>query len=100
MTREVDAEAAIAAQVGLGALVQVCAEGRGRELSAPAVAGSGGAPRPVHAPPPALLTHARAPPGAHVQAVAAVAVAVVGAAGVHADAPAGAARLRLALVHV
>lgn len=49
---------------------------------------------------PGALTHARAPPGAHVQAVAAVAVAVVGAAGVHADTPAGAARLRLALVHV
>lgn len=49
---------------------------------------------------PALLTHARASPGAHVQAVAAVAMAVVGAAGVHADAPAVAAGLRLALVHV
>lgn len=39
-------------------------------------------------------------PGADVQAVASVAVAVVGTAGVHADAPPGAARLRLAFVHV
>lgn len=65
---------------------------------------SGGEPphalSPGAVPAPALLTHARAPPGAHVQAVAAVAVAVVGAAGVHADAPAGAARFCLALVHV
>lgn len=67
VTRKVDAEAAVAAQVGLGAFVQV---------------------------------HARAPPGAHVQAVAAVAVAVVRASGVHADAPASAARFSLALVHV
>lgn len=67
-------------------------EGQGR--------GGGEGGPPGTRPPPALLTHARAPPGAHVQAVAAVAVAVVGAAGVHADAAAGAARLRLALVHV
>lgn len=59
---------------------------------------------PIHSAPaaPALasLTHAGAPPGAHVQAVAAVAVAVVRASGVHADAPASAARFSLALVHV
>lgn len=48
----------------------------------------------------ASLTHARAPSGAHVQAVAAVAVAVVRTSGVHADAPASAARFSLALVHV
>lgn len=59
-----------------------------------------GPPSPSATPGPAALTHARAPPGADVQAVAAVAVAVVGAAGVHADSPPGAARLRLALVHV
>lgn len=56
--------------------------------------------RPRPRPRPRPLTHARAPPGANVQAVASVAVAIVGTAGVHADAPPGAARLRLAFVHV
>lgn len=60
----------------------------------------GPAPGPGHAPGHSVLTHARAPPGANVQAVASVAVAIVGTAGVHADAPPGAARLRLAFVHV
>lgn len=67
VTGKVDAEAAIATQVRLGALIQV---------------------------------HARAPPGAHMQAVSAVAVAVVGTARVHAGASPWATRLRLALVHI
>lgn len=57
-------------------------------------------PHPYPALAPTVLTHARAPPGADVQAVAPVAVAVVRAARVHADAPPGAAGLRLALIHV
>lgn len=67
VTREIDAEAAVAAQVRLGALVQV---------------------------------HARASPCAHVEAVASVAVTVIGAPSVHADAFPGATRLRLALIHI
>lgn len=59
-----------------------------------------GPPSPSAARGRAVLTHARAPPGADVQAVTAVAVAVVGATGVHADAPPGAARLSLALVYI
>lgn len=61
---------------------------------------SPGPPSPGPAPGHSVLTHTRAPPGADVQAVAAVAMAVVGTSGVHADAPPGAARLCLALVHV
>lgn len=108
MTGKVDAEAAVATQVRLGAFVQVCAGGRGHEAG---VGGggrgvgitrrSGGQPVPPKAAPAlAALTHARAPPGAHMQAVAAVAVAIVGTAGVHADAPARATGLCLALVHI
>lgn len=68
--------------------------GRRVPPSSPQALGPGATPAP------ASLTHARAPPGAHVQAVAAVATAVVGAASVHANASAGAARLCLALVHI
>lgn len=67
VTGEVDAEAAVAAQVRLGALVQV---------------------------------HARASPRAHMEAVATVAVTIIGAPSVHADASPGTTGLRLALVHV
>lgn len=99
---EVEAEAAVAAHVGLGALVQVCAgrSGAPGERITRDRGGPSGSPSPGLPPPPRPLTHARSAPGSHVQPVAAVAVAVVGAARVHADAPPGAARLRLALVHV
>lgn len=46
------------------------------------------------------LTHARAAPCTHVEAVASVAVTIVGATSVHTDAFPGAAGLCLALVHI
>lgn len=46
------------------------------------------------------LTHTRAAPCTHVEAVASVAVTIVGATSVHADASPRAAGLCLALVHI
>lgn len=67
VTGEVDTEATVAAQVRLGALVQV---------------------------------YARASPCTHVEAVASVAVTVVGAPSVHADASPWATGFSLTLIHV
>lgn len=47
-----------------------------------------------------VQVHARAAPCTHVEAVASIAVTIVGAASVHADASPGAAGLCLTLVHV
>lgn len=67
VTREVDAKAAVAAQVRLGALIQV---------------------------------YARSSPCAHMEAVASVAVTIIGAPSVHTDASPGATRLRLAFIYI
>lgn len=46
------------------------------------------------------LTHARTAPCTHVEAVASVAVTIIGATSVHADASPGTAGLCLTLVHI
>lgn len=46
------------------------------------------------------LTHTRSSPCAHMEAVASVAVTIIGAPSVHTDASPGATRLRLAFIHI
>lgn len=64
------------------------------------VVGAGPTQYPQGSPGSSVLTHARASPCAHVEAVASVAVTIIGAPSVHADAFPGATRLRLALIHI